>query len=106
MVFTSANQIPQGSSCWRGRSRAIPNYGPALGEAAICCMRLHIDGTSTDREADIRKGTKYARRALRVASDDPGVLANAAFALAYFGEDLDAMMALVDRAPARMRPCR
>jgi adenylate cyclase len=35
-----------------------------------------------------------------VAGDDPGILANAAHALAYFGEDIGAMMALVDRALA------
>jgi adenylate cyclase len=35
-----------------------------------------------------------------VAGDDPGVLANAAVALAYLGEDIGAMMALVDRALA------
>jgi adenylate cyclase len=35
-----------------------------------------------------------------VAGDDPGVLANAAQALAYLGEDIGAMMALVDRALA------
>jgi len=35
-----------------------------------------------------------------VAGDDPGILANAAGALAYFGEDIGAMMALVDRALA------
>jgi adenylate cyclase len=35
-----------------------------------------------------------------VAGDDPGVLANAALPLAYFGEDTGAMMALVDRALA------
>jgi len=33
-----------------------------------------------------------------VAGDDPGILANAALALAYFGEDIGAMMELVDRA--------
>jgi len=32
--------------------------------------------------------------------DDPGILVNAAFALAYFGEDIDAMITLVDRALA------
>jgi hypothetical protein len=37
---------------------------------------------------------------LQVAGDDPGVLTNAAYALAYFGEDIGAMMALVDRALA------
>ncbi len=35
-----------------------------------------------------------------MAGDDPGILANAAFALACFGEDIGAMMALVDRALA------
>jgi adenylate cyclase len=35
-----------------------------------------------------------------VAGDDPGVLADAALALAYFGEEIGAMMALVDRALA------
>ena len=35
-----------------------------------------------------------------VAGEDPGVLANAAYALAYFGEDIGAMMALADRAVA------
>jgi adenylate cyclase len=37
---------------------------------------------------------------LEVAGDDPAILANAAYALAYFGEDIGAMMALVDRALA------
>jgi adenylate cyclase len=35
-----------------------------------------------------------------VAGDDPGVLAHSAQVLAYFGEDIDAMVALVDRALA------
>ena len=35
-----------------------------------------------------------------MAGDDPGILANAALSLAYFGEDIGAMMALVDRALA------
>jgi tetratricopeptide (TPR) repeat protein len=35
-----------------------------------------------------------------VAGDDPGILANAAQALTYFGEDIGAMTALVDRALA------
>jgi adenylate cyclase len=37
---------------------------------------------------------------LEVAGDDPGILANAARALARFGEDIGAMIALVDRALA------
>jgi hypothetical protein len=46
------------------------------------------------------KGADFERRALEVAGDDPGVLANAAQALAYFGEDIGAMIAFVDRALA------
>jgi tetratricopeptide (TPR) repeat protein len=77
-----------------------PSYGPALAWAALCCYRLHHDGRSEDQAADRRKGVNFARRALLVAGDDPGVLANAAQALAYFGEDIGAMVALVDRALA------
>jgi len=55
---------------------------------------------SKDSEADSRKGTGFARRSLEVAGDDPSVLVNAAVALAYFGEDIGAMMGLADRALA------
>jgi adenylate cyclase len=77
-----------------------PRYGPALAWGALCCFRLFESGRSEDREVDRGKGIDFARRALEVASDDPGILANAAVALAYFGEDIGAMMALVDRALA------
>jgi len=75
-----------------------PRYGPALGWAALCCYRLLLDGRSEDPEADRLKGIDFARRALGVAADDPGVLVNVTQPLAYFGEDIGAMMALVDRA--------
>ena len=77
-----------------------PRYGPALAWAALCCFRLVQDGLSEAPEADRRKGGDFARRALEVAGDDPGIVANAALALARFGEDIGAMMALVDRALA------
>ena len=35
-----------------------------------------------------------------MAENDPGILANAAFVLAYFGEDIGAMIGLVDCALA------
>jgi tetratricopeptide (TPR) repeat protein len=75
-----------------------PRYGLALALAAVCCYRLCADGTSEDPEVDRRKGDDFARRALQVAGHDPGILANAAMALAGFGEDISAMTALVDRA--------
>jgi adenylate cyclase len=76
------------------------HYGPALAWAAFCCFRLCLDGLSKDSAADSLKGVSFARRALEVAGDDPSVLANAAIALAYFGEDIGAMAALADRAVA------
>jgi adenylate cyclase len=65
-----------------------PDYGPALAWAAFCCFRLLFDGRSENPEADRLRGADFARRALEVAGDDPRVLANAAVALAYFGEDI------------------
>jgi adenylate cyclase len=77
-----------------------PKYGPALACASICCMRLIGDGTSKEPEADRRKGIAFARRALQATTDDPFTIANAALALSAVGEDIGAMMALVDRALA------
>ena len=77
-----------------------PRYGPALGWAAICQMRLFREGWAQDPEATCRKAVDLARKALQVAEDDPGILANVAFVLANFGEDIGAMIGLVDRAIA------
>jgi tetratricopeptide (TPR) repeat protein len=77
-----------------------PQYGPALGLAARCCMHLATDASSPDRDVTRQKGIDFGRRALEAAGNEPGVLADAAYALACFGEDIDAMIALVDRALA------
>ena len=47
-----------------------------------------------------RRAVALARRALQAAGEDPVVLVNAAFALANFGEDIDTMIELIDRALA------
>ena len=98
MFLSSARQIPEALHLMEQAIARDPRYGPALAWAAICCFRLLLDGRSNDPAADRLKGPDFARRALEVAGDDPAVLANAALALAYFGEDIGAMMALVDRA--------
>jgi adenylate cyclase len=99
-LWSSARQIPQALRLLEQAIARDPNYGPALAVAALCCFRLLYDERSEDREVDRVKGAEYARRALEAAGDDPGVLANAAYALAFFGEDIGAMMALADRAVA------
>ncbi len=93
-----SSQIPQALRLLERATERDPSYGPALALTAVCGMRACQDGWSEDPEADSRKGAALARRALQAADDDPGVLANSALALAYFGEDISAMMALVDRA--------
>jgi adenylate cyclase len=77
-----------------------PDFGPALGLAAVFHVNSHVHDWGEDPEDDRRKGLERGRRALLVAGDDPAVIVDAAFALGYFGEDIDAMIALVERALA------
>jgi TolB-like protein/class 3 adenylate cyclase len=76
------------------------HYGPALAWAANCHMRLVRDGWAEEPETSRRKAIDLARQALEVGENDPGILANAANVLAHFGEDIGAMIGLVDRALA------
>ena len=76
------------------------HYGPALSWAAICHLRLVSDGWAEEPETSRRKAIDLARQALQVGENDPGILANAALVLAQFGEDIGAMIGLVDRALA------
>jgi len=99
MIWSSARQISEALPLLEQAIARDPCYGPALAWAAYCCFRLLLDGRSDD-PAHRLKGIDFARRALEVAADDPGILANAAQALAYFGEDISAMIALADRALA------
>jgi adenylate cyclase len=75
-------------------------YGPALSLAAICHTHLVREGWAKEVETSRRKAGDLARQALEVAENEPGILANAAFVLALFGEDIGAMIGLVDRALA------
>jgi TolB-like protein/class 3 adenylate cyclase len=100
MRMSSARQIPEALQLFEQAIARDPHYGPALAWAAHCCHRLLLDNRSENRKADALKGANFARRALEVAGDDPVALANAAFALAYFEEDIGAMMAWVERALA------
>jgi TolB-like protein/class 3 adenylate cyclase len=100
MVLSSARQVPEALRLMEQAIGRDPRYGPALAWAAFCCFRLLLDGRSEDPEADRLKGVDFAWRALQVADDDPGILANVTQVLGYFGEDIGAMMSLVDRALA------
>jgi adenylate cyclase len=76
------------------------HYGPALALAANCHRRLVIGGWAEQQETSRRKAIDLARRALEVGESETRVLVHAAFVLAELGEDIGAMIGLVDRALA------
>jgi adenylate cyclase len=75
-----------------------PNYGSALAEAAGCQINIYAGGWTDDLEATRQKGIDLARRALRVAGNDPYILANSAMALGLFGEEITTVLSLADRS--------
>ncbi|HET9849181.1 MAG TPA: adenylate/guanylate cyclase domain-containing protein [Candidatus Dormibacteraeota bacterium] len=100
MFLSSASQIPEALRLMTQAIELDPGYGPALAWAAVCCYRLVLDCRSEDPAVQRRMGVDFAQRALQVAGDDPAVLANAAVALAFFGQDIETMLALVERGLA------
>jgi adenylate cyclase len=74
------------------------HYGPALSWAAFCHMTLVRDGWTEEPDSSRRKAIELARHALEVGENDPRILVHAAAALANLGEDIGAMMGIVDRA--------
>jgi TolB-like protein len=96
--LSSAARFPKALRLMEQAIERDPYYAPALVWAAVCHMRSCQDGRSEDPNTDSRKGIDFARRALEVAGEDPAVLANASYTLAYLGEDIGSMTALVDRA--------
>jgi TolB-like protein/class 3 adenylate cyclase len=100
IVLSSGKDLPQALGFLDQAIDRDPRYAPALALAAVGHLRLCVDGLSKDPPADRRRGADLAHRALQVARDDPGTLANACLALAYFGEDIAAMVGLIDHALA------
>ena len=85
--------------CLNRRSRSIGITGRHCpGRRSATCGSSVRAGPKSRRHR--RKAIDLARQALQVAENDPGILANAALVLAYFGEDIGAMIGLIDRALA------
>jgi len=98
-----AMQLSEAPEALRLLDRAIardPHYAPALAMAASFHAQRCIAGWSQDPEDECRRGAELGQRALQTGADDPGTIVDAATALAFFGEDIGAMMALLDRALA------
>jgi adenylate cyclase len=77
-----------------------PRYGLALAVAATYRVDLENYDWADDREAEENRHAAIglAREALSAAADDPGVLGRAAMVLGRLGDDIDAPLALIDRA--------
>src|SRR5262249_16963071 len=73
MIQAAARQGPEALRLLEQAIARDPRYGPALSGAAGRCYRMLIDGQSENREADALKGADFARRALELARDDPGL---------------------------------
>ena len=82
---------------WRAVARD-PRYGIALSLAALRHSRLYVTGWTDDPDTNRREGLDLARRALRAAGEDPNVLGRVAYVFGNLGEDIDAAIALIDRA--------
>jgi adenylate cyclase len=100
LVFSRSRQIHEAMQLLDQAITRDPSYGPALALSGLGSFLLCLDGNSDDFDADVRKGCDLARRALVAAENEPTTLANAAITLAYGGEDIGAMLTLVDRALA------
>jgi TolB-like protein len=98
MYLSSARRTPEALRLLEQAITRDPYYGSALAWGAACCHRLLLTNRSEDRSADRLKVVDFGRRALEVAGDDAGILANVAGSLAALDEDIGAMIALTDRA--------
>jgi TolB-like protein/Flp pilus assembly protein TadD len=75
-----------------------PQFGPALGLAAVCHHHLHRFATADDAPVHAQSARHLARRALQASPGDPGTICNVAFVLSYFGDDMASAITLADRA--------
>jgi TolB-like protein len=96
-VFSRARHITEAMELLDQALARDPNYGPALAWYGLCYFLRCLDGRDIDWKVEATKSADFARRALRTGEEDPATLANSAITLGYFGEDIDAMIALAGR---------
>jgi TolB-like protein/Tfp pilus assembly protein PilF len=77
-----------------------PDYAWALSTAAVCEYLVTLYGWSDDRAASRERSIEMAHRALKAAGDDAMVLSQVALTIADLEGDMDAAIALADRAMA------
>lgn len=75
-----------------------PEFASAYGMAAWCHFWRKLNGWMTDRPAEIAEGIRLARLAVALGRDDAVALTRGGHALAHLAGDVDAGIALLDRA--------
>jgi TolB-like protein len=75
-----------------------PNFASAYGTAAWCYFWRKANGWMVDGPHDVAEGVRLAWRAVELGRDDAVALTRAGHALAHLDGDLDAGIALLDRA--------
>jgi TolB-like protein len=78
--------------------RLDPEYASARGMAAWCHFWRKVNGWMVDCPREIAEGIRLARRAAELGKDDAVALTRSGHALAHLAGDLDAGIALLDRA--------
>jgi adenylate cyclase len=73
-------------------------YGPAFALSAAYHIALNANGWTEDPEATRQKAIWLARHALRNAGVDASTIGQAAWVLAYLGEDINVTTALMDQS--------
>jgi tetratricopeptide (TPR) repeat protein len=74
------------------------DFAAAYGMAAWCRFWRKINGWMSDRPREMAEGARLARRAVELGRNDAVALTRGGHALGHFGGDLDACIALLDRA--------
>jgi TolB-like protein/tetratricopeptide (TPR) repeat protein len=75
-----------------------PQFASAYGMAAWCYFWRKVNGWMIDRAQETAEGAQLARRAVELGRDDAVALTRGGHALAHLTGDLDAGIALLDRA--------
>jgi TolB-like protein len=74
------------------------SYASAYGMAAWCYFWRKVNGWMADPVSEIAEGARLARRGVELGRDDAVALTRCGHALAHLAGDLDAGVALLDRA--------
>ncbi len=84
-----------------------PDFASAYAMAAWCYFWRKFNGWMVDRAQEIAEGTRLARRAVELGTDDAVALARSGHALVHLTGDLDGGIALIGQGePAQSEPRR